>query len=213
MSSTQNDSHLIRTILFDVGGVLGTNGWDHNQRAAACLQFGIDREAYEARHEEVVGAWERGNMTMDEYLDITVFERPRAFTRGAFREFMFAQSKPRPAMLQLAAALARTGVYTMMTMNNESAELNAHRIRTFGLRDLFSAFLSSCYLGTRKPWGDFYDRALAISQADAATTVFIDDREENLAPVRERGVHTLQAMDEPSVRAGLAQLGVTTPTQ
>ena len=30
-------------ILFDVGGVLLTNGWDHNERAAAMQRFGLDR--------------------------------------------------------------------------------------------------------------------------------------------------------------------------
>ncbi len=29
-------------ILFDVGGVLLTNGWDHGERAAAAAQFGLD---------------------------------------------------------------------------------------------------------------------------------------------------------------------------
>ena len=29
-------------ILFDVGGVLLTNGWDHGERAAAVAHFGLD---------------------------------------------------------------------------------------------------------------------------------------------------------------------------
>ncbi len=30
-------------ILFDVGGVLLTNGWDHRERAAVLEQFHLDR--------------------------------------------------------------------------------------------------------------------------------------------------------------------------
>ncbi len=32
-------------ILFDVGGVLLTNGWDRGERAAAVAHFGLDAEA------------------------------------------------------------------------------------------------------------------------------------------------------------------------
>lgn len=175
--------------------------------------FGFDCEEFEALHHEAFDAWESGHMTMDEYLDITVFDRPRPFTRQSFRDFMFAQSVPHREMLDCAAALTGTRRYTMMIMNNEAAELNTYRVRVFGLRPLFSAFLSSCYLGFRKPAGEFYDRALAIAHANPETTVFIDDRDENLVPARERGVHTIHATGVASVRAGLAQLGVITSTQ
>ena len=33
----------ISTILWDVGGVLLTNGWDHTERAAVLQHFGLDR--------------------------------------------------------------------------------------------------------------------------------------------------------------------------
>ncbi|MGI8507732.1 MAG: HAD-IA family hydrolase [Gemmatimonadaceae bacterium] len=213
MSDTGSHAQNIETILFDVGGVLGTNGWDHTDRAGACRVFGLECEEFEVLHQEVFDAWERGDMTMDEYLDIVVFSQPRSFTRQSFRDFMFAQSVPHREMLDYAAALMATHRYTMMLMNNEAAELNAYRVRTFGLRPLFSAFLSSCYLGYRKPAGAFYDRALAIAHVNPDTTVFIDDREENLVPVRERGVHTVHATGLAAVQAGLAELGVITFTQ
>ncbi|MGI8547050.1 MAG: HAD-IA family hydrolase [Gemmatimonadaceae bacterium] len=203
----------IALLLFDAGGVLGTNGWDRNERAGACRVFALDHDAFEARHEQVIATWETGNMTMDEYLDVKVFYEPRPFARQAFRDFMFAQSVPDRQMLTFVAELVAKRRYTTMMMNNEPAELNEYRVRGFGLRPLFNAFLSSCYLGMRKPSGDYYDRALAIAHADPGCTVFIDDREENLVPARERGVHTVHATGVEVVRAGLAELGVTTSTQ
>ncbi len=41
----------ISTILWDVGGVLLTNGWDHFERAAVLQQFGLDSAPFEERHE------------------------------------------------------------------------------------------------------------------------------------------------------------------
>lgn len=200
---------MIDLVLFDIGGVLGTNGWDTGEREAAAARFGLDLEAFEARHDEAVNTWESGHMSLDDYLDFVVFNAPRPFTRDEFRDFMFAQSKPVPEMIALARRIAATGRYTMMTMNNESAELHAMRVERFGLRDVFTAFLTSCYVGFRKPVEAFYDRALSIAHADPARTVFIDDREINLAPVRARGIHTVHATGVDAVRDGLAALGVT----
>lgn len=200
---------MIDLVLFDVGGVLGTNGWDTAERAAAAARFDLDYESFEQRHDEAVQTWESGHMSLDDYLDFVVFNTPRPFTREAFRDFMYAQSRPAPEMIALVRSIAATGRYTLMAMNNESAELNAMRVERFGLAPIFTAFLTSCYIGFRKPHDAFYDRALAIAHADPERTVFIDDRAENLVPARARGVHTVHATGLAAVRAGLAALGVT----
>ena len=86
-------------------------------------------------------------MTLDEYLDSTVFYRDREFSRESFVDFMLAESRPDEATIALARRLADSGKYRMMTLNNESLELNLHRIERFGLRDIFEAFFTSCWLG------------------------------------------------------------------
>ena len=83
-------------ILFDVGGVLLTNGWDHRERAAVCAQFDLDAEAFEARHPEANDAWESGAITAREYLDATVFYEPRSFTFDQIFAAICAQSLPLP---------------------------------------------------------------------------------------------------------------------
>ena len=45
-------------IFFDIGGVLGTNGWDHEQRYAAIDHFSLEKDEFEYRHREMVGPWE-----------------------------------------------------------------------------------------------------------------------------------------------------------
>src|SRR5689334_6046548 len=154
----------ISHVFFDVGGVLGTNGWDQHQRAAAVARFGLDAAELAARHEESVAVWETGGMSMDEYLDHTVFYRARSFTRDDFRTFMMTQSVAFPETIAVAHDLARAGRYRMLTINNESAELNTHRIKAFGLRDIFVAFFTSCWMGVLKPARQIYERALAISR-------------------------------------------------
>jgi putative hydrolase of the HAD superfamily len=198
----------ITHLFFDVGGVLGNNGWDREQRAAATGRFELEAGELEEMHSEAVAMMELGRTTLDEYLKTAVFYRPRSFTPEAFKEFMLAQSTPNPDTIELARALARTGRYRMMTLNNESAELNQHRIERFGLGDIFTAFFSSCWIGVLKPARRIYEVALAMAQARPETSVFIDDRERNLEPARLLGMRTIAFSDAGRLEVELAALGV-----
>jgi putative hydrolase of the HAD superfamily len=201
---------VVTHVFFDIGGVLGTNGWDREQRAAAARHFGLDVAELEELHGETVAMLEQGRMPLDEYLRCTVFYRPRPFEPAAFKACMLAQSAPFPDTIDLARTLARTGRYRLMTINNESDELNRYRLELFGLRDIFIAFFSSCWLGLLKPARRIYEVALAMSQAEPDNSVFIDDRERNLEPARALGMRTIRFTDAPRLREELAELGVHT---
>jgi putative hydrolase of the HAD superfamily len=196
----------IRHIFFDIGGVLGSNGWDREQRGRAVERFGLAADDFQCRHEEMVGEWEEGRITMDEYLDFAVFHCPRQFSRQEFVEYMFAQSVPNEPVVGLARALTRDSRFTLMTLNNEADELNRHRITKFALSDVFEAFLSSCWLGVRKPTHRFYSRALAIAQADAASSLFVDDREQNLAPASALGMIPILFKSAEQLRSDLERV-------
>jgi putative hydrolase of the HAD superfamily len=198
----------ITHVFFDVGGVLGTNGWDRHERAKAIARFALDGDDFERRHEDAVGTFEAGGMTIDEYLDYTVFCDERPFSRDEFTAFMKDCSRPFPESIQVARDLAAAGRHVLMTLNNESAELNVHRLRTFGLLPLFTAFFSSCWVGAVKPARRIYEVARDMSQADPARSVFIDDRAQNLTPAASLGMRTILFQDAAQLRRDLAALGV-----
>jgi len=199
---------MITHLFFDVGGVLGSSGWGAAPRALAVERFHLDGADFDRRHREVVGQWEEGRLTLDEYLDCTVFDVPRPFAREEFKTFMLAQSAPHADTIAVARALAATGRYRLMTINNESAELNAHRLRHFGLAPAFTAFFSSCWLGVAKPSRRIYELALAMAQAEPGASVLIDDREQNLPPARALGMHAIGFTSAHALRRDLAALGV-----
>lgn len=199
----------VRHVFFDIGGVLGNNGWDSGERAEAVRAFDLDAEDFDRRHREVVGMWEEGRLSLEEYLDHTVFDEPRAFTRDTFARFMLERSRPHPDAIAMARRLADAGRYRLATLNNESEALNTHRIRCFGLAPLFQAFYSSCWLGVLKPARRIYELALAMSQADPAQSVFIDDRAQNLPPARALGMAVVQFTGAAALEQALAALGVT----
>ena len=199
----------IRAIFWDVGGVLLSNAWDHMQRAAALEHFHLDEEEFHDRHEMVVSSFERGKITLDEYLDRTVFYRTRPFTPDAFRDYMYSLSQPFPDVLQFAQALTDSGKYFMGTINNESRELNDYRIEKYGLRKIFRLFVSSCFVGFRKPERDIYRLALETTQIPAEQCCFIDDRALNLECAVKLGMQTIQMQEAQQLRGDLAKLGVT----
>ncbi|HET6178067.1 MAG TPA: HAD family phosphatase [Candidatus Sulfotelmatobacter sp.] len=198
----------IHAIFWDVGGVLLTNAWDRTQRTTALEHFGLDQEEFHDRHEMVVSSFERGKITLEEYLDRTVFYRTRPFTRDAFRDFIYSLSQPFPEVLQFAQALSDSGKYSMGTINNESRELNYYRIEKYGLRKMFRLFISSCFVGFRKPEKDIYRLALETTQIPAQECCFIDDRALNLECAVKLGMHTIQMQGVDQLRADLAKLGV-----
>ncbi len=199
----------IRALFWDVGGVLLTNAWDHNERKVALEHFGLNQEEFHSRHEMVVSSFERGKISLDEYLKRTVFYRKRSFSFEDFRDYMYTLSQPKADSLAFARALAENGKYFMSTINNESRELNLYRIEKFGLRNLFRLFVSSCFVGLRKPESGIYKLAIEVTQFDPQECCFIDDRALNLECAEALGMRTIQMQSVAQLREALENLGVT----
>jgi len=199
----------ISALFWDVGGVLLTNAWDRKQREAALAQFNLDGTEFQDRHEMVVSSFERGKITLDEYLDRTIFYRPRTFTKEQFCREMYSLSQPNPDVLDLAKKLAKSGRYQMATINNESRELNHYRIQNFGLQEIFSLFVSSCFVGLRKPEVGIYRLALEITQNQPDECCFIDDRSLNLEAAAHLGMHAIHMKDATQLEDELKKLGVS----
>jgi putative hydrolase of the HAD superfamily len=198
----------VTTLFWDVGGVVLSNGWDHEERAAAVQRFHLDAADFERRHAAVNDAWERGQLSMDEYLEQAVFYCPRPFSHVEFKDFVFAQSKENRGTRVVLDEIAASGRYLLATLNNESAELNDYRIRQFGLLRSFTAFFTSCYLGARKPDEPIYRMALGVTQRLPEESIFIDDRLANLDVPRKLGMRTIHFQNPAQLARDLMQQGV-----
>lgn len=199
----------ISALFFDVGGVLLSNGWDHTLRRQAVEHFQLDWNEFSERHDLVVYDFETGRISLDHYLECTVFYKKRTFTPDVFKAFMFDASDDAPGGLEIVKRLSQTGRYLLATLNNESLEMNRHRIEKFNLRECFSVFISSCYVGLRKPEQAIYRLALNLSQREPAECVFVDDRALNVERAAELGIHAVQYRSPAQLTAELAKLGVT----
>jgi putative hydrolase of the HAD superfamily len=196
-------------VLFDIGGVLLTNGWDHRERAAVVEQFHLDGADLEARHLKAFEPWERGEITLEEYLDAVVFYAPRDFSRDEFSAAICAQSKQlTDGAMCILEELAASDKCMIGSLNNEARETHEFRVATFGLRQFLPFTFTSCYMGLRKPDPKIYNRALGILGKAPGRSLFIDDRLENVAAAQAVGIKAIRFTGANALRRDLQTLEV-----
>jgi putative hydrolase of the HAD superfamily len=97
----------------------------------------------------------------------------------------------------------------IVVVSNESRELNAFRIRTFGLAKFVDSFISSCFVGLRKPDANIFQLALDIAQTPAHQVLYIENTPMFVQIAESIGIKSILHTDCESTRAQLASLGVT----
>jgi putative hydrolase of the HAD superfamily len=198
----------ITTMFWDIGGVILTNGWDRASRREAAKVFQLDWEEFQGRHDLSFPALDTGHITLNEYLDRTVFHHPRSFTREEFTAYIFAQSREFPETRAILNEVTRTGKYFIGSINNEPWELNQYRIEAFDLRRNFEVFFSSCYVRSLKPEETIFRIALEVSQRPPEQCIFIDDRLLNLEVPRRLGMNVIHYQDAERLRSDLRKYDV-----
>jgi len=198
----------ITHLFTDIGGVLLTNGWDRQARRLAAETFELDHGEFDERHHLTFDTYEEGKLSLDEYLDRVVFFEKRPFSKDAFKSFMFSRSEPYEEMLTLVRTLKRRYGLKVVAVSNEGRELTLHRIQQFNLREIFDAFISSCFVHFRKPDADMYRMALDISQSTAEETVYIDDRLMFVQVAVSLDIGGIHHTDYLSTRLALGRLGL-----
>lgn len=198
----------IKCLFLDVGGVLLTDGWNHAARERAAQIFKLDLKEMEERHHLTFDTYEVGKLTLDEYLDRTVFYQRRSFSHAAFRKFMFAQSKPLPGMIDLVRKLKERHHLKIAVVSNEGLELTRHRIKAFKLGEFVDFFISSCFVHFRKPDMEIYRLALDVAQVESHQVAYIEDRLMFVQVANSLGIRGIQHLDYETTRARLAGFGL-----
>jgi putative hydrolase of the HAD superfamily len=162
----------------------------------------------DARHRMAFEIHEEGKLTFEEYLSLVVFYEKRPFTRAQFRAFMLTQSKPYPRMIQLIAGLKLRHNLKIVVVSNESRELNAHRIGTFKLAAFVDFFVSSCFIGMRKPDVNIYRLALDLAQVHAREVIYIENTSMFVGIAEGLGIRSILHTGFESTRDALTSLGL-----
>jgi putative hydrolase of the HAD superfamily len=198
----------IKALFLDIGGVLLTNGWGNQSRLRAAAHFGLDFDEFNRRHLSIFDTYESGKMSLEEYLELTVFYQPTNFAMDEFRDFLLSESKPYPEMIELISTIKHHYGVQTIAVNNEPREINEYRIRQYDLDSFIDVFASSCYVKTRKPDKDIYHFALNLVQAQPEEVIYIDDRLVLIDAGRKLGLNAIHHISVANTRDALARLGL-----
>ena len=185
----------IKVVFMDIGGVLLTNGWDHESREKAAKVFDFDYTEMNILHNFIYNVFEIGSISLDEYLDTVLFHQLRNFSKTDFKQFMFEESVELPEMLEYSKSWKKQTDLPVFALSNENEELNDYRIKTFNLHDLFDGFFSSCYLKMRKPDPGIYKTAMEIAQVKPDECLYFDDRPMLIHAAKKLGMNTILHQD------------------
>jgi len=198
----------ITTLLLDIGGVLLTNGWDHNMRQKAAKAFDLDYEEMNERHHLTFDTYEEGKLSLYEYLERIIFYEEHPFSLEEFKAFMFEQSQPYREMIDLVCKLKERYRLKIAAVSNEGRELTVYRIAEFDLGSFTDFFISSCFVHYRKPDEDIYRIALDIAQVPPERVVYLEDRPMFVQVAQGLGIRGIVHKDLESTRAALEGFGL-----
>jgi len=203
---------LVTTLFVDIGGVLLTDGWGHEFRKLAVKKFHLNQQEMEDRHQQVFETFELDKITMEEYLNLVIFYERRPFNPVQFKEFMFACSESHPKMIGLIRQLKAKYGLKIVVVSNEARELNAHRIHKFRLNEFVDFFISSCFVGLRKPDADIFRLALDIAQVPVRQIIYIENSPMFVQIAEGVGIRGICHTDYKSTCEKLAAFGLEIET-
>lgn len=195
----------------DIGGVLGTNGWDTGVRDAVCRQFKLDGEEIAARHRLMFDSYERGYTTFHEYLQRVFFASSRDFRLADVRDFAYAQSIAWPENIEFLHRVKESNKLKIGLISNEGDGITEHRVGKFRLREVADFMVISHFVHMRKPDKRMWKLALDLAQVQPHEAIYIDDRAMFVDIAGEMGFAAFQHISLGSTAEQLRKLGVQAP--
>jgi len=199
-----------RVLYSDIGGVLGTNGWDSEIRRRVCAKFNLPAGEIDKRHQLMFDCYERGFMKFEEYLRWVFFNSPRPFNLEALRDYALSASIPWPDNIALFHEVKKANRLKFGLISNEGQGITEYRVNTFGLREVADFIVVSHCVHMRKPDRQIWQLALDLAQATPDQCIYVDDREMFVNVAAAIGFTAFQHVDLDSTRAKFEQLGLLT---
>jgi putative hydrolase of the HAD superfamily len=199
-----------RILYSDIGGVLGTNGWDGALRRKVASHFHVDLEEIEPRHHLMFDSYERGYMSFEDYLRAVFFGRPRDFTIEQLRDFTYDQSIPWRENIEFFRGVKHANGLKLALVSNEGRGITEHRVHKFGLRELADFMVISHCVRLRKPDREIWRLALDLAQTTPHESIYIDDRELFANVAGSLGFAAVHHVSLESTKERLRELGLQT---
>jgi putative hydrolase of the HAD superfamily len=201
-------SSRFQVLYSDVGGVLGTNGWDTPLRQKITAHFRLQLDDIESRHHLMFDSYERGYMSFEDYLRAVFFNVPRAFTLEQVRDYTYNESVPWPANIQFFKRTKDSNRLKIGLVSNEGRGLTEHRVRKFHLRELADFMIFSHCVGYRKPDREIWRLALDLAQVTPGESLYLDDRKMFVEIAADMGFTAVHYISLEDLSRRLQELGL-----
>jgi len=195
---------VIRSVMFDFGGVITTSpfdAFDRYERRAGLPPGSIRRINSTDPDSNAWARLERGDIGLDAFGPLFEREALELGLRVDARAVVGALAgEVRPAMVAAVRHCSERFTTACLTNNFVVAEEEV-RADIAEVLALFDAVFESSKLGVRKPDPEFYRLACAALGVDPGEVVFLDDLGINLKPARAMGMHTIK-VESPEAALG-----------
>ena len=199
-----------RLLCSDIGGVLGTNGWDGDLRRKVCDHFQISEESIDERHRLMFDSYERGFLDFDTYLRYVFFDSPRNFGLEELRAYIYSGSIPWKENIEFFARIKKQNGLKFALISNEGQGITQHRVDKFGLREVADFLVVSHFVHMRKPDRQMWQLTLDLAQVKAAESIYVDDRAPFAEVAADLGFTAFQHVSLDTTREQFSKLGLTT---
>ena len=199
---------MITTVMFDLGGVVLTRGlW--LLRRHLVQHYGVTEE--DSVNHLIKKHYTRffsGGMTEQEFWKNALNDMQIQEDWHEMRRKLLEFFQPQEGMLELIDSLRDNG-YTTVLLSDQTKEWWRALDEKYRISPHFNTCIISAEVGAHKPSRKIYDIALERSDSTAGTTVFIDDREDNVQAAEQLGIRGVLFQDVASLKERLASYGIT----
>lgn len=198
---------MIKTIIFDLGGVYFTDG---TQRAIDIIseRFGLDKFLVADVFKGEIGTkYRKSEISHDEFWNLAKKVLEIESETDELAEIWLSGYVPIEGTVQIIKALKENG-YELLFLSDNVQERIDYLTARYDFLNYFKDGVFSHLVGTRKPDIKMYQYALDKTNNSPEECVYIDDKENLLIPASELGIKTIHFKNADYLYEKLAELGV-----
>jgi HAD superfamily hydrolase (TIGR01509 family) len=192
----------IHTIFFDLGNVLFAFDYERfHQKAHGGKQTKADAEK---RLNQLAVELECGRMSEQQFLSELLSLYPSLETIENALAYWSDIFTPIETTIACVRQLRDSGNYHLGVISNTNGPHMRHLRKLSDVLDCFDSLTLSHEVGTMKPDAAIYHAALKQANAQPSTSLFFDDRADNVAAAKALGIQAVQVTKAEDVLAAMS---------
>lgn len=194
----------IKAVLFDFGGVLGSdaNSWRFNPDV--CKKIGLSSDGIEEIYWSMWKDLKVGKKDLQDFFEVLKAASKTELSIAELRLMYHDNIHINEEMINLVKKLRNN--YKTYIVSNESLEGLSTKIKKFELHNYFDSIFNSARLGFAKPEKKLFEYVLKEINLKPEETIFTDDQEKNIIAAHELEMYSFRFQTVKQLRTDLFEL-------